>query len=195
MSSIGIPELDSSETKLCRSSLGVQTSGPSQPRRRRAGRLYGRLRGQAGPGGWREHEIELFELASAFGTLLLDQIAMLCASPLEGGLSCLQLTHQLSLLKQVVENLGNSQYQRDVSLAFEDLKLCAGDVLTEPYRMLGPDVAIVRAVPPTDQPPIVTNSPRPRWLRMASASAAASAIIALLPDSSLVVERPHPGLE
>ncbi|HET9301277.1 MAG TPA: hypothetical protein VFO20_00730, partial [Propionibacteriaceae bacterium] len=69
------------------------------------------------------------------------------------------------LLKQVVENLGNSQDQRDVSLAFEDLKLCAGDVLTEPYRMLGPDVAIVRAVPPPDQPPIVTNSPRPRWLK------------------------------
>jgi hypothetical protein len=30
-----------------------------------------------GAGGRREHEIELLELASAFGTLLLDQIAVL----------------------------------------------------------------------------------------------------------------------
>jgi hypothetical protein len=29
-----------------------------------------------GPGGRREHEVELLELASAFGTLLLDQIAV-----------------------------------------------------------------------------------------------------------------------
>src|SRR5512132_3928794 len=54
-------------------------------------------------------------------------------------------------LDQVVENLSNSQDQRDVSLAFENVQLPAGDVLTEPYRVLGPDIAIISAVPDGDR--------------------------------------------
>src|SRR5512133_1012760 len=48
--------------------------------------------------------------------------------------------------------------------------------------------------PPPDQP-IVTNSPRPRWLRMASVAAAASARTAVVPDSGLGVDNPNQGLE
>jgi hypothetical protein len=78
MSSIGIPELDSSDTKLCRSSLGVQNIGsiPAAATTRAEGSadVCGIKRGADGR---REHKIELLELASAFGTLLLDQIPVL----------------------------------------------------------------------------------------------------------------------
>ena len=78
MSSIGIPELDSSETKLCRSSLGVQDIGvhPSRGDDAPEGSAY--VCGiKRSAGCRREHEVELLTLASAFGTLLVDQIAVL----------------------------------------------------------------------------------------------------------------------
>ena len=77
MSSIGIPELDSSDPKLCRSSLGVQDIGsiPAAATTRRKGSAD--VRGiKRGAGGRREYEIEVLELVSAFGTLLVDQIAV-----------------------------------------------------------------------------------------------------------------------
>ena len=77
MSSIGTPELDNSETKLCRSSrrpgLGVHPSrGNDAPK---GSADVGGIKWAAG--GRREHEIVLLKLVSAFGTLLLDQIPVL----------------------------------------------------------------------------------------------------------------------
>ena len=67
MSSIGIPELDSSETKLCRSSLGVQDIAvhPSRGDDAPEGSAY--VCGiKRSAGCRREHEVELLTLASAF---------------------------------------------------------------------------------------------------------------------------------
>ena len=76
MSSIGMPELDSSETKLCRSSLGVQYLGSipaAATTRRKALRTFA----GSSAGSRRKHEIEFLELASALGTLHLGQLAVL----------------------------------------------------------------------------------------------------------------------
>jgi hypothetical protein len=78
MSSIGIPELDSSDTKLCRQLSRCPGHRVHPSRGDNAPEGPADVRGiKRGAGGRREHEIELLELASGFGNLLLDQIAVL----------------------------------------------------------------------------------------------------------------------